>query len=382
MALSILVYRIFRSMKQSFLIQSSSIISWIISVVLFLCWPLESLHKRNDLYCNGQALLLNYCFISTHAHFSFVMLNNLMTAMGWKFMGIKDSSALVGLMFFVSISTPMVPTIIILAMNLDPSLLSDPTAQIFTKRYFFCVVNEPALLGYRLWFLLFSVPGVIAACILFFKTIESRRKVLKLSSTSQFSKTQLARMFLAIITYVVLSVLGIVLGFAGPDDPDMIHVSDFLPAGVGFIIFITYGVGSTAREYYKKLYLRLGEYFGIEFKDRNLLRKSSESSIVTNRRQSSIKSTETRSRRPSQLSESIDETFIYDLPVTPKNEELERKSVPRHMLRRNPMRRTSEPQNRRGIPPKKQIENIPEVDEELCEEEIDEVVIERERDLL
>lgn len=384
MILSILVYKIFQSMKQNFLIQSSAAISWIISAVLFSSWPLSNLHKQSDLFCNVQALVLNYCFISTHAHFSFVMWNNLSTAMGWKFMGIRDTSALIGLMFFVSVSTPMVPTIIILAMNLDPSSLSDSTSPVFTRKYFFCVVNEPALLGYRLWFVLFSFPGIIAACILFFKTIESRRNMLKLSNTSQFSRTQLARMFFAIISYMFLSVLSVVLGFSGLDDPNRIHFSDFLPAGVGFLMFMTYGVGSTAMEYYKKCYLKFGEHLGIDFKDHAQSRKSSSSSIGTTggRRQSSIKSIDTRSRKTSQLSECIDETFIYDLPTVKSKEVLEKKTLPKHVLRRNHLRRGSEPLNKQPVSSKKPIEKILEVDEHDYNDEIEEVEIERENDLL
>lgn len=364
-------------MKQNFLIRSSSIICLLISTVLLAEWPSNYLHNRSEFYCSAQALILNYFFISAHAHFSFVMWNNLATAMGWKFLGIKDQTALVGLMFFVSISVPIVPTIIILALNLDPSSMEKiqidkPTT--FLQKYFFCVVNEPAWWGYRLWFILFSVPGIIAASILFWKTVESRRKMIKFSNTSQFSKMQLFRMFFALVTYLVLSVLSVVLGFIDPKNKDSIHGSDFMPACVGFLLFITYGMGNTAYEFYKKAYIKLGKKMGIEF---NTLRssvssKSDSLSSPVNRRQSSIISSETKPRRPSQLSESIDEHFIYDLPNVSKGEP-ERNSVPKQQpAKRKNIRRGSEPLNqlRNNLKKekKKSIEIIPEVNEDFDEE--------------
>ena len=379
MILSFLVYIIFRVMKQNFLIRSSSVICLLISAVLFLGWPLGNLHQQSYLYCSAQALGLNYLFISTHAHFSFVMWNNLATAMGWKFLGIKDPTALVGLMFFVSISIPIVPTIIILALNLDPNSMEKahvhkpPT---FLEKYFFCVVNEPAWWGYRLWFILFSVPGIIAASILFKKTVESRRKMIKFSNTSQFSKMQLFRMFFALLAYFVLSILSVVLGFVNSKNENvMIQVSDFFPACVGFLIFITYGLGNTANEFYKKIYIKLGKKMGIDYNTSrtSVSSKSDSLSISVNRRQSSTIYNDTKPRRPSKLSEIIDEHFIYDLPSVSK-EETDRKAVPKQQPgKRKNIRRGSEPSNRRTSNlnvkmKKKSIEIIPEENEDFEEQ--------------
>lgn len=358
-------------MKQNFLIQSSSIICLLISIVLFLDWPLNNLHKQNIFYCSTQALILNYFFISTHAHFSFVMWNNLVTAMGWKFLGIKDPSALVGLMFFVSISIPIVPTIIILALYLDPNSMGQLKTNgtgIFLEKYFFCVINEPAWWGYRIWFILFSIPGIIAASILFWKTLESRRKMIQFSNTSQFSKIQLARMFFALIMYLILSIMSVVMGFDSKNK-NIIHLSDYIPASVGFLLFITYGMGNTACEYYKKMYIKLGKGMGIDFN--NIRTSVSSKSDSVNRRQSSTKYNDTRSRRPSQLSENVDEHFIYDIPKV-KSEETDQKSVPKQQAsKRKNIRRGSEPSNRRATNSKskrKSIEVIPEVNEDFDEE--------------
>lgn len=363
-------------MKQNFLIRSSSVICLLISAVLFLGWPLGNLHQQSYFYCSAQALGLNYLFISTHAHFSFIMWNNLATAMGWKFLGIKDPTALVGLMFFVSISIPIVPTIIILALNLDPTsmenshIVKPPT---FSEKYFFCVVNEPAWWGYRFWFILFSVPGIIAASILFRKTVESRRKMIKFSNTSQFSKMKLFRMFFALLAYFILSILSVVLGFINPKiDKFMIQGSDFLPASVGFILFITFGLGNTANEFYKKMYIKLGKRMGIDFNTSrtSVSSKSDSLSISLNRRQSSIISGDTKPRRPSKLSESLDEHFIYDLPDVSK-EETRQKSEPKQQPgKRKNIRRGSEPSNRRASSLKvmnKSIEIIPEESEDFEE---------------
>lgn len=364
MLLSILVYKIFQEMKQNKLIRSSSVICVVISLVLLMGWPMEEYHRRNSIYCSLQALILNYCFISTHAHLCFVMWNNLATATGSKFLGIKPS-ALVGLMFFISIAIPFVPTIIILAYSLSQD-------SVFTKFFFFCVVDtKVAWSGYRLWFILFSFPGIIAASILFWKTIHSREQMLKYSNTSQFSKTQLIRMFFAIITYLVASILSVILGLLNaqmnPDD-SKIKFSDFMPPSVGFLLFLTYGLGTTALEYYKKVYVNLGEFFGVEIKDsRSSISSRRDSLVSTVRRKSSINSGDTRTRKTSLLSESVDENFIYDLTDVNEVTPLSPSAQPTQTQPPRRVRRGSEPVNRRTPilrnSKKNSIDMIPEEDE-------------------
>ena len=364
-------------MNQNFLIQTSGIICFIVSGILFLGWPFNNVHKTLEIYCSGQALFLNYCFISIHAHFSFIMWNNLALAMGWKFLGIKDPAALVGLMFFISIAIPIVPTIIILAYILDSS---GESKNVFLKKYFFCVVNEPSWRGYRIWFILLSFPGIVAACILFYKTIESRRKMLQFSNTSQFSKLQLLRMFFALIAYLVASVLSIFMGLItqqdNTDDELIIQLGDFMPAGLGFLLFITYGFGSAALEFYKKVYIRLGSSLGVEVKDsRSSI--SSRTVISPKRRNSSIKSlTDLRGRRSSQLSDISNEKFIYDEPELELEfvENENNATVIKKPVKINRVRRGSNLINRqhdRLDPKKHSIEMIPEVSEDEDEEEID-----------
>lgn len=379
MSLSILVYKIFQTMKQNYLIRSSSVICVVISLVLLIGWPSGEYHKNNQVYCSVQALILNYCFISTHAHLCFVMWNNLATATGWKFLGIKPS-ALVGLMFIISIAIPIVPTLIILAYNLNPP---DPVANVvFTKFFFFCVVDSSAAwTGYRLWFILFSFPGIVAASLLFWKTMHSREQMIKYSNTSQFSKPQMVRMFFAIITYLVASVLSVILGlFSTKTQPDenIITFSDFMPPSVGLLLFLTYGLGTTALEYYKNVYVNMGTFFGVEIKDsRSSFSSRRNSTVSTLRKQSSINSNEIRPRRASQLSESVDENFVYDISAssdplseeTPLSPALQTKQTQSNqILKRNRIRRGSEPDNRRTpilkISKKKSIDIIPEEDED------------------
>lgn len=342
MIFSILVFKIFQVMKQNVLIRSASVIFFAISFLLFLGWPLQT----SDVFCNVQALFLNYCYISAHAHFSFIMWNNLSVAMGWKILGIQDPTALAGIMIFVSLSIPIVPTIIILAMSLDPYAIDIKNmikGSIVSRKAFHCVINEPAWWGYRIWFILFSGPGIVAACILFVKTIESRRKMLKYSNTSQFSKIQIARMFFAIISYMVLSILSVFMGFMDSKGAKNVDLSDFIPACVGFLLFITYGAGNTAFEFYRKIYIDVGSHFGMDvsnIQESSLhSRKNSATTITLERRNSSIKSTEIRLRRQSQISEEkLDEQYIYDLS-------LESETVPNiyQISRRNQFRRGSEP---------------------------------------
>ena len=386
MLLSILVYKIFQAMKQNSLIRSSSVICIIISLMLLIGWPLGEYHKINPIYCSAQALVLNYCFISTHAHLCFVMWNNLATATGWKFLGIKPS-ALVGLMFFISIAIPIVPTIIILAYSLTPD------AAVFSKFFFFCVIDSSiSWSGYRIWFILFSFPGIVAASILFWKTIHTREQMLKYSNTSQFSKPQLVRMFFAIITYLIASILSVILGLLSTQmDPDenIIKFSDFMPPSVGFLIFLTYGLGTTALEYYKNVYVNMGTFFGVEIKDSrsSSSRRDSVSNVSSSRRKSSATSNEVKPRRVSQLSECADENFVYDLSTVRSTDTVTKESPSspsspttrtesNQTLERSRIRRSSEPVNRPIAKKKskknKSIEIIPEENEDESESMTDE----------
>lgn len=364
--LSVLVYTIFQ--ENNFLIQSSSVICFLISFILLLGWPFESPHKHNTTYCDIQALFLNYCFISMHAHFAFAMWNNLAAAMRWKFLGIRDPNALLGLMVFISISIPIVPTIIILAYTLDPENIN-----VFTRKSFFCVVNTPQWWGYRSWFVLFSIPGIIATCIVFYKTIESRQKMIELNSKSQFSKLQLARMFFALIVYLVASLFSIFLEFKEGKD-DTIQIGDFMPTGVGFFLFITYGVGKTAFAFYTEIYNLIISFCGVEARrSRSSISSSGASTLdIPIRRPSSTNSTIVFTRRPSQLSESVDENFLYD-STDVQSEDSDDIATTYQIVQRNQIRRGSEPINRSVISNAKKypIEIIPEVDEDVSQTEED-----------
>lgn len=252
---------------------------------------------------------------------------------------------------------------------------SDKT-KVFLTKYFYCVVNEPAWWGYRIWFILFSVPGIIATFLVFLKTYNARRETIRLSKTSQFSKMELARVFFALIAYLVLSILSVILGFVDPKNDEVIHPNDYIPATIGFLLFITYGMGQPAKEFLKKMYIKLGERMGIDFSSMRTSVSSKSDSVSVSRRQSSLKSSDTKSRRPSQLSESIDEYFIYDLPRA-KTEEPIQKPVSKQQLsvKRNNIRRGSDPSTRREAilnANKKLFEIIHEENEDFDEEESDE----------
>lgn len=351
-------------MKQNSLIKSSSIICLILSIVLLIGWPSKEYHKKSTDYCNVQALVLNYCFVSTHAHFCFVMWNNLATATGWKIFGIKPAGLIV-LMHFISVTVPFVPTIAILAYMLNN--------QVITKFFFFCVVGPNfAWVGYRIWFILFSVPGIVAACILFWKTIHSREQMIKFSNTSQFSKTQLLRMFFAIITYMISSILSIILGLiSSQTDPDdsVIKVSDFMPSFIGLLLFLTYGLGTTALEYYKKTCDKIKVFFNFGIKNSRSNSNSSQSNSMSNIsssvRRSSINSSDSRPRRSSQLAENADEIFVYNLASS--TDSFISDTETNQFIKRNRIRRGSEPNSRI-----KSIEVIPEEDEdEIFEKEVE-----------
>lgn len=114
--------------------------------------------------------------------------------------------------------------------------------------------------------------------------------------------------------------------------------------------------------------MNLGELFGIEIKDsRSSISSRRDSLVSTVRRKSSINSGDTRTRKTSLLSESVDENFIYDLSDANEVTPLSPSAQPAQTKPPRRVRRGSEPVNRRTPilknSKKNSIDMIPEEDE-------------------
>lgn len=235
--LASLLFWMYRAMKQNILVQSASITCMGISVLLVPAMFYNgSLHLVHETFCWIQAVTLNYCFVSLHAHFCFLMLRNLVGVQGWRVFGIRDVNTLTGLMVVLSLVLPVVPSLIVLAGLIlpeppvvtgrirppssrataaSPLLLSSQIA----PRGLFCVVSEPAWLGYRAWFVLFSAPGILCACWLLVRILSSRKESLKARSTTQYGWAQLARLLGAIVIYLLMAGASVLVGLSAGDEP-------------------------------------------------------------------------------------------------------------------------------------------------------------------
>lgn len=370
MALTLLLFVMFQAARQNILVRTASIVCLLIGGCMLANFWLGDLHLRSAVYCSVQAVFLNYCYISLHAHFCFLMLNNLAAVRRWRLLGIRDTRALVGLMVGLSLAVPILATIFVLAYSMVAD--ADASDSVYTvyenieRKGLYCTVNEPALLGYRLWFMLFGGPGIVFALMLLHRTWRSRQVTLHLSRTSQIGKLQLARLMLSVIVYLMLAVASVTIGlspaetrgrsvhveesipatsnpYVTPDFCDICdHDNDYyckvlcpgikthLPAIIGLMMFIMYGLGSVAFASYARIYRAL---FGGKLRDGRDDRRDSSSSTHSGsmsfmRRRSSqnrggrsslstVKEGDwmgRQSRQASQVLESLSEEFVYDLP--------------------------------------------------------------------
>lgn len=236
-----------------------------------------------------QAILLNYCFISTQAHVATMMMNNCLLALGWRFG--QWGEVFDRPMFFLLISygIPIIPTVIL--VRLIPGHIDSISYSFYSF--------VPASLMFKCctsWLLLCAVPGNLATVYLMWKMMSLRNQTLQMTAHSQITKFQVFRLFSAMLIYSLMSLgssvpllfmdaaqyirpqnflgssalkspwsnPGLCSPLAG-EDPRLLYyyrircpgIMAFWPVIVGFGIFIMYGFGTPVREAFRQLHVLL-----------------------------------------------------------------------------------------------------------------------------
>lgn len=259
------------------LLRSTCILCFAVSLALFINFCRGDAHIFGGPDCQLQALVLNYFYVSLHAHFCFFMVNSCFAALNWSFFGTKSPEMRTTVFIVAAWLIPMLPTVYAVWRFLTdrkPTVLA---------RHFYCAISSPSWPIFRFWFFAFSAPGLFFSFYLLFCTWRYRQMAVRLSKTTQIDKSELFRLFLAIFLYIVLISLSLArsgtsenlrANYLVPDfknpfkHPDICRVCDrkdyfcsrlcpamksYLPVMVGIILFAMYGFGAVASKCYRRL---------------------------------------------------------------------------------------------------------------------------------
>jgi hypothetical protein len=268
---------IYQVSNRNRLLRSTCILCFAVSLALFINFCRGDAHIYGGPDCQLQALVLNYFYVSLHAHFCFFMVNSCFAALNWSFLGTKSPEMRTTVFIVASWMIPMFPTIFAIWRFLTDR------KPIVLARHFYCAITSPSWPIFRFWFFAFSAPGLFFSFYLLYCTWRYRRMTFKLSKTTQIDKSELFRLFLAIFLYIVL--ISLSLSRSGnsehakpqynvPDSKNPFKTPEFciscdrkdyfcsrlcpamksyLPVLVGCILFAMYGFGAVASKCYRRL---------------------------------------------------------------------------------------------------------------------------------
>ncbi len=268
--------------RRNLLLRSGCVLCFGTSLMLMWNWSQGDAHTRGGPFCNLQAVILNYAYVALHGHFCFFMVNSCFSALNWSFFGSKRPELRTLVFIVAAWMIPMLPT----SFAIWRFYSSRPP--IILARPFYCSVKSPSWPLFRIWFFLYSGPGLFFSFYLLYRTWRYRQTTLHLSKTTQIDKSELFRLILAIALYLAL--IGMSLGGrAGGDQKVRIRAPNFtipapnnpyrspeycircdprteyacavlcpsaksyLPAIVGLCLFAMYGFGAVARKFYRRL---------------------------------------------------------------------------------------------------------------------------------
>lgn len=259
------------------LLRSTCILCFAVSLALFINFCRGDTHIYGGPDCQLQALILNYFYISLHAHFCFFMVNSCFAALNWSFFGTKSPEMRTTVFIVASWMIPMLPTVFAIWRFLTDR------KPIVLARHFYCAITSPSWPIFRFWFFAFSAPGLFFSFYLLYCTWRYRQMTFRLSKTTQIDKSELFRLFLAIFLYIFLISLSVSRSgnseyakpqYIVPDlknpfkNPDFCVSCDrkeyfcsrlcpalksYLPVLVGCILFAMYGFGAVASKCYRRL---------------------------------------------------------------------------------------------------------------------------------
>lgn len=301
------------------LLRSTCYLCFCVSISIFVNLCRWDAHIFGGQGCQLQALILNYFYVSLHAHFCFFMVNSCFAALNWSFFGTKSSEKRTSIFIAASWLIPILPTAFAIWLYMTNRKV------VVLARHFYCAISSPSWPLFRFWFFAFSIPGLFYSFFLLFCTWRYRQISFRLSKTTQIDKSELFRLILAICLYIFLIALSVTRSgnseaakpvytvpvsknpFKTPsfcvscDRSDYFcarlcpTLKSFLPVLVGFILFAMYGFGAVASKCYK----RLGAYFyaklvfipGFRGGRRTSTSDDNSSSFVTDKRRVSSSST-------------------------------------------------------------------------------------------
>lgn len=311
--LVVLLLSIYQISHRNRLLRSACFVCFGVSSILLFNFLRGDAHFFGGPTCQLQAVILNYFYVALHGHFCFFMVNSCFAALGWSIFGIKSSE--VRTMIFISAAwlLPILPTSYAIYRYLQDR------KPVVLARHFYCALSSPSWPLFRIWFFLFSAPGLFFSFYLLYRTWRYRQKTYSLSKTTHIDKFELFRLILAIFLYLTL--IGLSLGRSGKSEvaspvydvpvdmnpfltPSFCVTCDrdeyfcarlcpslksYLPVFVGCILFAMFGFGAVASKCYKRFYrfiFRNGD------NDNSKLNgdfdKKKRGSLATNRRLSSI----------------------------------------------------------------------------------------------
>lgn len=276
--LTIVLLIMYQVSNRNRLLRSTCILCFAVSLAIFINFCRGDAHMYGGSDCQLQALILNYFYVSLHAHFCFFMVNSCFAALNWSFFGSKSPEMRTTVFIVTSWMIPMLPTIFAVWRFLTDR---KPTVM---PRHFYCAITSPSWPIFRFWFFAFSGPGLFFSFYLLFCTWRYRQMAFRLSKTTQIDRSELFRLFLVIFLYIFL--ISLSLARSGNSEkarpqyliPDLKNpfknpefcvscdrneyfcsrlcpaLKSYLPVLVGCVLFAMYGFGAVAFKCYKRLW--------------------------------------------------------------------------------------------------------------------------------
>lgn len=287
--LVIVLFVMFQSKNLNILLRTCCIVVFFMNSLIFSSLYLGPDLVRQDNFCFGQAVLLNYCYICVHAHVACLMINNCMLALKMRLMRKGSTLLRIWAFLIISFTVPLVPTMYIGLARTIYGINKTKDIAVY-PRSFYCVLDDPSGVVTSLWFIIFSLPGIFCAFYLLYRVINSRQ-ILKIKAGSQFKRADLIKLSLIVILYASCSVLSWPPTSVNPpvnytaeelpkttipspwqhpqfcsEPSDNIFIqyekrircpnaSTFLPGFIGIVLFIMYGFSSTAITFYKDIFI-------------------------------------------------------------------------------------------------------------------------------
>lgn len=276
--LSAILLIMYQVSNRNRLLRSTCILCFAVSLALFINFCRGDAHIYGGPDCQLQALVLNYFYVSLHAHFCFFMVNSCFAALNWSFFGSKSAEMRTTVFIVASWMIPMLPTIFAVWRFLTDR---KPTVM---ARHFYCAITSPSWPIFRFWFFAFSAPGLFFSFYLLFCTWRYRQMAFRLSKTTQIDKSELFRLFLVIFLYIFLISLSLSRSgnsetarpqYIVPDSKNPFKnpkfciscdrheyfcsrlcpaMKSYLPVIVGCVLFAMYGFGTVASKCYSRIW--------------------------------------------------------------------------------------------------------------------------------